>query len=126
MSLSKPTNLEDEPVGTWQTKSNSSSATPADGRNDSISNEYGRRIKDIKDHGIDQSIPEIENYDEAKALIDIDNLIGEGGFAKCYSAKMEIRGAMTDVAIKRVEYENVNEMYYILGASYRVYWAYSK
>ena len=112
MSLSKPTNLEDEPVGTWQTKSNSSSATPADGRNDSISNEYGRRIKDIKDHGIDQSIPKMA-YEEAKALINIKNLIGEGGFAKCFSAKMEIRGVMTDVAIKRVKYENVNEMYYL-------------
>ena len=118
MSLSKSTNLEGEPIGIWQTKSSSSSTNPTDGRENSFSNEYGRRIRDIIDHGIDQSIPEME-YDKAKALIDIDNLIGEGGFAKCYSAKMEIRGVMTNVAIKRVEYENLSEMYYILGASYR-------
>ena len=112
MSLSKPTNPEDEPIGIWATKSSSSSATPNDGRDDSISNEYGRRIRDIIEHGIDQSIPEMA-YEEAKALINIKNLIGEGGFAKCFSAKMEIRGVMTDVAIKRVKYENVNEMYYL-------------
>ena len=81
------------------------------------SEKFGRRLQDIIDNGIDECVPKYPYervHKETRKFLKNKHKIGQGGFAKCYSAKLSIRGIQTEVAIKKINYENINEMYYCM------------
>ena len=77
---------------------------------------YGRRIQDIIDNGIYESVQKanLKNFKESDALFNSGKEIGKGSpGVECNLADLNIRGVKTPVAVKRAVYANDDERYYL-------------
>ena len=112
MSQSTASYLDDDSAFYSYTSPTTNSSTNEADENET-SNELGRRIKDIIEHGIYENICELK-YKDAVALIKNGSLLGTGsGTVKCFAAVKEIRGVAENVAIKRIRYANRKDKFYI-------------